>query len=106
MREIAAVGAVLALSLCQMAITWLAGFLRVRLGWFSDLGNLVWVVLILFASVGIWFAQLLVYWRIAARNALQNPIALALIIGGPVVGLGIIFYYGIKYGNKGRNSDR
>jgi hypothetical protein len=85
------------LSLFEVAIIALAGYLRRRLGWASVTGQFLWLMLIFSSGGGIWLWQKVLYWEMTSRNPFDDIIASITIIGAGVIGIGIVFYYAIKY---------
>ena len=101
MQELLARLALLVLALLATVVVWFVGFLRVRFGWDSSIGQFVWIsaLPIYFA---IWLGQVWIYWKVAAGSTSNDPLAVAILSGESVVSLAIVFYYGFKYGRGPR----
>lgn len=100
MAEFAARGAVAALALFEVAMVWYAGVLRERFGWKSAAGNIVWFLLGCPGTVAIFFAQQVLYWKIASGSPFHDLIAAAAMVFGALVGLATIFYHVFEHSNK------
>lgn len=92
------VGRVIVFLLSGIAIiaVWQAGVLRERLGWSSDIGNIVWWILGAPVFLGLIVAQGLLYRKIVSVNPFQDIVVCVTMTVQAVIALVIIFYYGIK----------
>jgi hypothetical protein len=97
---------VLLISLLIIAIIWLAGVLRERLGWSSNIGNVVWWVLGYPVFLGLVLCQILLFRRVSGANPFHDVMASGCLIGQGVIGLGLVFYFAFKHpeGRGGRNT--
>jgi hypothetical protein len=71
---------VLLLSLLVIGMIWQAGALRERLGWSSNLGNIVWWILGVPGFLLILLCQILAYRKIAAASPFDDGIVAAALI--------------------------
>ena len=85
------------LSVFEVAIIALAGYLRRRLGWISVAGEFLSATLVIPSVGGIWLGQQVIYWEMTSRNPFDDIVASITIIGAGVIGIDIVFYYAIKY---------
>ena len=84
---------VVLLAIVEIALILLAGLLRNRFGWFSVKGQMIWLALGCPGIVAIFFAQVIVYWKIIGSNPFNDLVITAIITTGAIVTLGVIMYY-------------
>ena len=88
---------VLLLAVFEIAVLVSAGVLRERFGWTSFVGQMCWLILGCPGTVAIWFAQQVLFLKIAASSPFHDPVATMTIIGGGVITAGVLFYYVFKH---------
>ena len=71
--------------------------MRERLGWSSNLGNIVWWILGVPGFLLILLCQILAYRKIAAASPFDDGIVAAALIVQGIIALAIIFYYAFKH---------
>jgi hypothetical protein len=93
---------VLFLSVTEISTISLVAVLREKLGWTSNAGQFLWVLLGLPTVVGVWLVQQVLYWTVASHSPFDDVAASAIMSSGSIGALVVIFYYVYKHSSHNR----